>query len=140
MLKSPLLWVAALWVGVMIHVDWHLGRAGDDGRSFDLTYHWLLAFPTFIPVAWLTVRKWAASAISAALTILSVGVVIGQGIEPLGETIHFHAGADPFTSVERWRIFAEFTAAGLIVLVACVVAVRWYRTRALRSGAVGSIA
>jgi hypothetical protein len=35
---------------------------------------------------------------------------------------------------------AEFTVAGLIVLVACVVAVRWYRTRALRSGAVGSIA
>jgi len=38
MLKSPTLWIAALWVGVMIHLDWHLGRAGHDHRSFDLTY------------------------------------------------------------------------------------------------------
>ena len=116
MLRSPLFWIAALWVGVMIHVDWHLGRPGHDHQSFDLSYHWLLALPTFIPVIWLVLRKWPTAAPSAGAVILLIGVLLGQGLEPLGETIHFDAGLEPFINPRRWRIFAEFLGAGVATI------------------------
>jgi hypothetical protein len=124
MLRSPTIWLAALWIGVMIHLDWHLGRSGHDHRSFDLTYHWLLALPTFVPVACLIVRTWPTSPATPAVLITLLGVVVGQGLEPLGEVIYFNAGVIPFTSTERWRIFAQFTAAGLTTLFATLLVIR----------------
>lgn len=125
MLRSPLVWIAALWVGVMIHVDWHLGRSGHDHQSFNLSYHWLVAVPTFIPVVWLALRRWPTSAFPAGAVILLIGVMLGQGLEPLGETIHFNAGSEPFTNPQRWRIFAEFLGAGIITLVGGIMIARW---------------
>ena len=123
MLKSPVAWIAAFWVGVMIHVDWHLGRPGHDHRSFDLTYHWLAALPTAVPVAWLAVRKWPHAALSAGAAMLGLGIVLGQGLEPLGEVVLYQEGWEPVTSPVRWRVFAEFIGVGLITLLAGVVVI-----------------
>ena len=117
MLRTWSTWLAALWVGVMIHLDWHLGRPGHDHRSFDLAYHWVLALPAFVPVAWLVSRRWPGAAFRAGMVITLLGVLLGQGLEPLGETIHFGAGAEPFTNPVRWRIFAEFMTAGVLTLL-----------------------
>ena len=122
-LKSPVAWIAALWVGVMIHVDWHLGRPGHGHRSFDLTYHWLAALPTAAPLALLALRRWPDSALSAGAVILGLGILLGQGLEPLGEVILFQEGWEPFTSPVRWRVFAEFIGAGLISLSAGVAVI-----------------
>jgi len=122
-LRSPAAWIAAAWVGVMIHVDWHLGRPGHGHRSFDLTYHWLAALPMALPVAWLAVRRWPHAALSAGAVMLGLGIVLGQGLEPLGEVVLYQEGWEPFTNPVRWRIFAELIRAGLIALLAGVVVI-----------------
>ncbi len=107
MLKSPFVWLGALWVGVMIHLDWHLGRPGEH-LSFHFRYHWILALPAFAPLAWLTLRRFGRAAIPAAATILVIGVLLGQILEPLTE------GPAALGNVRRWWIFVEFIAAGLV--------------------------
>ena len=119
-LKSGLIWVAALWLGSMIHLDWHLGRPGHDHRSFDFAYHWLLALVAFLPLAWLARREWPGNAVKAAAWIVVLGILVGQGLEPLGETVFLGVGTQPFTYPTRWRIFAEFMGAGLVALLLSV--------------------
>ena len=116
-LVSPAAWLAALWVGIMIHLDWHLGRPGHDHRSFDLAWHWLFAVPAFLPVAWLARRRWPGAPFRAAVMIAVLGVLLGQGVEPLAEVILFEDGYEPFTDPLRWRIFAEFVGVGLATLL-----------------------
>lgn len=118
MIRSPLIWLSALWIGALIHVDWHVGRPGHDHLSFGLPYHWLLAVLTFAPLPWLLVRRWPKSANTASLVVIALGVFLGQGIEPLGEVILLQAGAEPFTNPVRWRVFGEFMAAGILTYLA----------------------
>jgi hypothetical protein len=123
MIRSPLVWLTALWIGVLIHVDWHLGRPGHSHLSFGLPYHWLLAVVAFAPLPWLLIRRWPNSLTQASVVVIALGVVLGQGVEPLGEVIHFHVGAEPFTTPVRWRVFAEFMAAGMLAyLISAVIA------------------
>jgi hypothetical protein len=114
MITSRLVWLSALWIGVLIHLDWHLGRPGHSHLSFGLPYHWLLAVPTFAPVPWLIVRRRWTSFNQVSVVVIALGVALGQGVEPLGEAIHFHVGAEALTNPVRWRLFAEFMAAGLL--------------------------
>ena len=131
MIQSPLVWLSALWIGVLIHVDWHLGRPGYDHLGFDLSYHWLLGIATFAPLPWLVVRRWPNSARGASLLVIALGVLVGQGIEPLGEVILFKSGAEPFTNPVRWRVFAEFMAAGIVTyLTSAALAFKRARTAA----------
>ncbi len=115
MIRSATAWLGALWVGLMIHLDWHLGRPGHDHRSFDLALHWLLAIPAFSLVIWMAHRRWPDAAANGMLLITLLGVLLGQGLEPLGE-IAMYGGLEPLTSPVRWRIFAEFMAAGVVTL------------------------
>jgi hypothetical protein len=114
MIRSSLVWLSALWLGVLIHVDWHLGRPGPSHLSFGLSYHWLLAVVAFAPLPWLLRRRWPDSLTQASVLVIALGVVMGQGFEPLGEAILFDYGPEPFTNAVRWRIFAEFLAAGIL--------------------------
>ena len=110
--------LSALWVGALVHVDWHLGRPGPDHLSFGLPYHWLLGVVAFAPLPWILIRRWPESLARTSILVIGLGVALGQGLEPLGETILYHAGVEPFTSPARWRIFAEFLTAGLLAYVA----------------------
>ena len=128
MIRSPLIWLSALWIGALIHVDWHLGRPAHDHLSFGLPCHWLLAILTFAPLPWLLMRRWPNSA-TAACVVIALGVLLGQGIEPLSEVMLYQAGAEPFTNPVRWRVFGEFMAAGIVTYLASA-ALASKRTRA----------
>jgi ketosteroid isomerase-like protein len=116
MLRTGSVWLGALWIGLLLHLDWHLGRPGHDHASFDMQHHWLLAIPAFVPIAWLALRNWPAHALRGALIITGLGVALGQVVEPLGESLLYRVGMEPFTNGVRWRIFAQFLGAGLVVL------------------------
>lgn len=118
MIKCPMLWLAGIWVGLLIHVDWHLGRPGHDHLSFGLVSHWLLAIPTFAPIPWLIARRWPGSAYGASWGVVAVGILVGQGLEPLSEVLLFNAGPEPFTNPMRWRVFGEFMVAGALTYIA----------------------
>ena len=120
--KTLLVALTALAVAFFVHVDWHLGRPGHvGGLSFHLHYHWLFAVPT----TWLIIA--VASKLGQGesllgirrreLTIALLGVLIGQGLEPLWESWELGNWA-PFQNTDRWLIFAEFVAAGMIFYVA----------------------
>jgi hypothetical protein len=79
-----------------------------------MPYHWLLAILTFAPLPWLMMRRWPKSPYAASVVTIALGILIGQGIEPLGEVILFQAGAEPFTNPVRWRAFGEFMAVGIV--------------------------
>jgi hypothetical protein len=132
MITSPRFWLSALWIGVLIHLDWHLGRPGHDHLSFGLGYHWVLGVLTFAPLPWLLVRRWPTSLTRASILVIALGVAIGQGIEPLGEIIHTGAGADAFANPIRWRVFGEFMAAGILTYIAsaALAAKRWNQAAA----------
>ena len=130
MTRSRVMWLSGVWIGALIHVDWHLGRPGHDHLSFGLSYHWLLAVLTFAPIPWLLVRRWPNAFARGSALVIALGVLIGQGIEPLSEVIFFQAGAEPFTDPVRWRVFAQFMAAGIVTyLVSSVLAGREARAR-----------
>ena len=118
MIRSSLIWLSALWIGALIHIDWHLGRPGHDHLSFGMPYHWLLAILTFAPLPWLLMRRWPKSPHAASVVAIALGILLGQGIEPLSEVILFQAGAAPFTNPVRWRVFGEFMAAGIVTYLA----------------------
>jgi hypothetical protein len=117
MLKSPVAWAIALWIGLLIHGDWHLGRPGHDHLSFALPYHWILALVTFAPLPWTVARRWPRTFGAASVFVLGLGVVLGQGLEPLGEVVAGRS-TEPLTNPVRWRVFAEFMAAGVLVYLA----------------------
>lgn len=116
MLRSRAVCLGALWLGLMVHLDWHLGRPGHDALSFHLPWHWLLAVPAFLPIAWMVKRRWPDAALKAGLVVVLLGLLIGQGLEPLGESL-LGAGTEPFTNPLRWRAFAEFVGAGVLTLL-----------------------
>ncbi len=130
MVRSPVAWLAALWIGVLIHVDWHMGRPGHDHLSLGLPYHWLLAVVTFAPLPWIVLRRWPTSCPQASVLVVLLGVALGQGLEPLGEVIHFPVGWEPFTNPVRWRVFGEFIVTGIITyLASAALAIRYLRAR-----------
>ena len=112
MIRSPLVWLSALWIGLLIHGDWHLGRPGHDHLSLGLAYHWALGVITFAPLPWLLLPRWPGSKTTVSVLVIVLGVMIGQGIEPLGEMMLFDAR--PFANPVRWRVFAEFMVAGIV--------------------------
>jgi hypothetical protein len=131
MIRSLTVWLAALWIALMIHLDWHLGRPGHDHLSFDFPYHWVVAVPTFAPLPWLMLRRWPASFVQSSVLAIVIGVLLGQGLEPLGEVVYFPIGNEPFANPVRWRVFGEFILAGVLTYIgSAVLARRRLRQRA----------
>jgi hypothetical protein len=121
----------AVLIGVAIHVDWHLARAHDHGGlSGGLPYHWLLAVPIFALAAWHLTRRFDRPVPAASITIW-VGMLLGQGVEPLSEILFFDASFAEAFAPDRLAAFAAFMTAG----IAAYVVVAW-RLRALRRAAI----
>jgi hypothetical protein len=124
MITSRSVWLAAIWIAVLIHLDWHLGRPAHGHLSFGLPYHWILAIVTLGPLPWLLIRRWPTALLQASVVVLGLGVALGQVLEPLGEVMLYRVGAEPLTNPVRWRVFAEFMAAGILVYIASAVRAR----------------
>jgi hypothetical protein len=131
MARSPLAWLLAFLIGALIHIDWHLGRPFHDHLSFGFRYHWLLAVLTFAPLAWLILHRWPSTFVPASIFTILVGVILGQGVEPLSETILFTRDWGPFSNSVRWRVFGEFIVAGVLTL-AVTGTLLWLHSRARR--------
>ena len=116
--KSWVAWLLAFWVALAIHVDWHLGRPGDHhALSFHLPYHWIFGIIVFAHLAWFISRRWPESFWKASRFIILVGMLIGQGLEPLEEVIEMGMDWSPLTSTVRWHIFLTFMLAGIVTYV-----------------------
>ena len=76
----------------------------------------------FAPVPWFLLRRWPAAFVRASVLTIVLGMTLGQGLEPLNEVILYQVGVEPFTNPVRWRVFAEFLAAGILVSVGSAVA------------------
>jgi hypothetical protein len=46
--------------------------------------------------------------------IVLLGIVLGQGLEPLAEILTSPPGHAPFANTVRWQVFAEFLLAGIV--------------------------
>ncbi len=120
MSRSAELWLAAIAFAVLIHVDWHLGRHGSGHLDGNFQYHWILGLLTGATLAWIGVRRWVPRPGPAVAVVVSLGVVLGQVIEPLVEVATSGWDWEPVTSLARWRIFIEFmlaTVAALLLLL-----------------------
>jgi hypothetical protein len=125
MIRSPILWLTALWLGLLVHVDWHLARPLHHRLSFGLEAHWLLGVGAAFSVGWIVARRWPRSPARAAALIVALGVLMGQGLEPLGEVVTTGWDWEPLQNPQRWRAVGEFLAATVLSLpVALIVFTR----------------
>jgi peptidoglycan/LPS O-acetylase OafA/YrhL len=106
----------ALLLGLFIHLDWHLARHSQDGRSLGWSAHWLLAIPIFALAAGYLARRWPANPWRPAALSVALGILLGQVIEPLGEIIHYHATLAEELEPARLTAFATFTVTGLVTM------------------------
>jgi hypothetical protein len=116
-LNSMRMWLAGIVLGLLIHLDWHLGRPGHHSDlSFSLPFHWLFAIPVFAGVYFFANRHWPTVPVTSAALIVALGALFGQGLEPLYEVVTSPPGYAPFANTVRWRVFGEFLVAGLLTL------------------------
>lgn len=115
----------ALVLAAAIHVDWHLARPHDHGGlSGGWPYHWLFALPVFALAAWYLARR-STRPIAAGAVSITAAVLLGQGFEPLGETLLFGDPLSETFSPHRLGAFAAFMAAGIVTYGV----VTWWQSR-----------
>jgi hypothetical protein len=102
-----------LLLAVAVHLDWHVGRAEHFRLSLGWPYHWLMGVPGVGLAAWYAARRWERLVVPFLLNV-GVALVLGQLIEPVLEALVYGDTLASVFPVDRWRIFVEFTAAGLL--------------------------
>jgi hypothetical protein len=110
----------ALFVAAVVHVDWHLARPTRHRWSLAWSQHWLFAAVAFAVVGWLIARRWRDRPWQAAAAIVSAGVVLGQGVEPVLESLLYRHQLGYPAEPERWTAFTACLAAGVPALVAAM--------------------
>ncbi len=106
-----------LLLAAAIHVDWHVARPQHTRLSLDWPYHWLLGVVLFAAAAYFVAKKWPVHAWLASALNLTLAVIAGQVLEPLGEVIYYGLPVGRALNGVRWTAFAEFMAAGLMTYV-----------------------
>jgi len=110
-----------LLLGLLVHLDWHLGRGHDHRFSGEWAYHWITGFLGFLLVVFLMARKSPRWLTPAAALNVALGLVLGQFLEPLGEALVSHLPVAQIVTAERSQIFRDFMIAGIAGLVAGVL-------------------
>jgi hypothetical protein len=120
---------AVLLIMVLVHVDWHFGRAHHHHLSLSWPYHWVTGLVAFFLLGWFCARKWPDNPLGAALVNGSLGLFAGQVVEPLLEVVGYpRAPMASVFSAERWHVFAQFAAAAAVGLLTGLGMV-WARRR-----------
>jgi hypothetical protein len=78
-----------LLLATLIHIDWHMARPAHyhlGGRlGLGWPYHWMVTALVFAIAGWFIARTWPEKRWRVGAESLAIGVVIGQGIEPMLE-------------------------------------------------------
>ena len=118
----------AIALAAVIHIDWHLARPAHHRLSLAWPNHWLFAAVAFAVVGCLIARGWPEAPVRAAAGIVGLGVLLGQGLEPVLEVLIYDGRLGYPSDPGRWGAFAVCLAAGLpalaITLVLCRPRVR----------------
>ena len=101
-------------LAVLVHMDWHVGRAIHHGLSLGWTYHWIVGVVGLGGMALLALR-WRLR-LAALVAVVVAGLAAGQVLEPWLETVLYGLSWSEVMPVERWRVFLEFTLAGVLGL------------------------
>ena len=110
-----------LLLGILVHLDWHLGRGHDHRFSGEWAYHWITGFLGFLLVVFLVARKSPRWLTLAAVLNVALGLLLGQFLEPLGEALVYHLPVAQVVTPERSQVFREFLIAGIAGLVAGIL-------------------
>jgi hypothetical protein len=106
-----------LFLAAYVHVDFHLARPATHHWSFGWPLHWIACAVVFGLAAFYIERRWPEQRWTAAVWNIGLALVIGQGIEPLGESLYFDGRFDYPVGAVRWRIFGECMGAALPVVL-----------------------
>ena len=105
---------SVLFVMVMVHVDWHLGRGHHHRLSLSWSYHWLTGLVTFFLLALFCAKKWPENPIRALLVNGIAGLVAGQIVEPILEAALYRVSPAIALPPERWHVFSQFFLAAVV--------------------------
>ena len=111
--RFPVSCVLAILVGALIHVDWHFARPLHHRLSLGWSSHWIACIVGFGAVAAFIAYRWRERPWRVAASVFGWGVLIGQVIEPIFESVlsdqRFGYNVEP----ERWVAFGQCAGAGL---------------------------
>jgi len=116
-MRAPAFFGFALTLAATIHIDWHLARPTHHRLSLGWHQHWIFAAIVFFGVGWIMARLRAKDAVHAALWIAIVGIMPGQGIEPVLELVIYQGHVGYPTDPGRWGVFFACIAVGLPALL-----------------------
>jgi hypothetical protein len=102
-----------LLLAIAIHVDWHLARAHHHRLSLGWRQHWIFAALLFAVAGWMVARTWPASRWTAGAWVLALGILVGQGLEPVLEAVGYEHRLGYPVEPERWMVLAVCLAAGI---------------------------
>lgn len=119
----------ALWLALVVHVDWHLARPAHHRLSLAWSQHWLFAAVGFALAGWLIAVRWPDRPWRAAAAIVGWGLFIAQGLEPVLEVLSYEGRFGYPADPGRWAAFGTCVAAGIPALVAALMASRRMRRR-----------
>jgi hypothetical protein len=115
-LRSRISIVNVVWIALLVHLDWHVGRGHHLRLSLESPWHWLIAVFGFACVWLCTPHKQTDPNHRRMVTSVVAGLFVGQVIEPLGEIVFYGDSLREVYASGRWTIFQEFAAAGLDTL------------------------
>lgn len=96
-----------------IHVDWHLARPHHHRLSLEWREHWIFALVLFALVGMIIARLWPAERWRLGAWTLAAAVAIGQGLEPVLESVFYDHRIAYDVEPARWAAFAVCMAAGI---------------------------
>lgn len=117
-----------LLLGAFVHIDFHLARPADHHWSFGLSWHWVICAVVFGLAGWYLARRSPADRWRAAIVNVAIALVIGQGLEPLGEQLYYNQRLLYFVSPDRWAAFWLCAGAGVASMALVLAVARPRRT------------
>jgi hypothetical protein len=112
--------IAGIVLAVSLHADWHLARPHHHGvlnPGLNWPYHWAATATVFTIVGIVIARLEPQRRWRVGLMALTIGVVLAQLIEPVGEAAVFQRRLGYATEVGRWAAFWQALAAAVPVYV-----------------------
>ena len=116
--------LVCLALATAMHVDWHLARPAEHHLSLGLSWHWLLAIPTFGLVAWYVVRTAPDRILRTSVSLVACAIVLAGVIEPAWEYYLADATFEWAFGRARLTALAAFVCSGVVAYLAVMAVLR----------------